>query len=525
MQVVQVLAGFSLGQADILRRAIGKKKIKDMEAQHDKFVEGCAKTNNIPAAKAEQIWENIKKFAEYGFNKSHSAAYALLSYRTAYLKANYRPEFMAAVLTSELSNAKKLTFLINECRTTGIRILPPDVNSSDVNFTVDGDAIRFGLGAIKGFGQGISAAIIEARKEGPFTSMADLAERTEGLNAKGLEALIRCGALDSTGLKRSQLVAMIDSALTSAAAARRDRESGQASLFDLLDDPQDAGLEEQAPPDIPEFPDSEMLEDEKQLLGFYVSGHPLSSSKKIIDTFSTANLAEISRMPGDIGVKFGGLVTSVAKKYTKSDSKPFAVVQIEDLTDTIECVCYNRLYTEVSTLLFEGAKVFVRAVTKKGEEEDAEVSLQLEDVIPLEDAPFFNARTFQVNLFEDDMKPDTCEKLRELFARHASPPPELFPADSGPADAEEFAPKRKAGKQKPGPEPVPVLICAATKDRLAAFIELPQSVRVYVSRGLLNDLDALLGSNHYTIKPKDDVPQPRKQWRRDKESESEPASA
>jgi len=523
MQCVQVLAGFSLGQADILRRAIGKKKIKDMEAQHDKFIEGCAKTNKIPTAQAERIWENIKKFAEYGFNKSHSAAYALLSYRTAYLKANYRPEFMAAVLTSELSNAKKLTFLINECRTTGIRILPPDVNTSDVNFTVDGDAIRFGLGAIKGFGQGVSAVIIEARKDGPFTSLTDLAERTEGLNAKGLEALIRCGALDSTGLKRSQLVAMIDSALTSASAARRDRESGQASLFDMLDDPKDAGLEEQAPPDIPEFPDSEMLEDEKQLLGFYVSGHPLSPSKKIIDNFSTANLAEISRMPGDIGVKFGGLVTSVAKKYTKSDSKPFAIVQIEDLTDTIECVCYNRLYTEVNSLLVEGAKVFVRAVTKKGEEEDAEVSLQLEDVIPLEDAPFFNASTLQVNLFEDDMKPDACEKLRDLLARHATPPPELFPSGFEPEEADDPAARRKNAKQKQGPEPVPVLVCAATKDRLAAFIELPQSVRVYVSRGLLNDLDVLLGANHYTIKPNDDVPQPRRQWRRDKESE--PASA
>ena len=291
----------------------------------------------------------------------------------------------------------------------------------------------------------------------------------------------------------------------------------------MLDDPKDAGLEEQAPPDIPEFPDSEMLEDEKQLLGFYVSGHPLSSSKKIIDTFSTANLAEISRMPGDIGVKFGGLVTSVAKKYTKSDSKPFAVVQIEDLTDTIECVCYNRLYTEVNSLLVEGARVFVRAVTKKGEEEDAEVSLQLEDVIPLEDAAFFNASTLQVNLFEEDMKPDTCEKLRELLARHTSPPPELFPAGFEPEETGDPAARRRNAKQKQGPEPVPVLVCAATKDRLAAFIELPQSVRVYVSRGLLNDLDALLGMNHYTVKPNDDVPQPRRQWRRDKESE--PASA
>jgi DNA polymerase-3 subunit alpha len=525
MQVVQVLAGFSLGQADILRRAIGKKKIKDMEAQHDKFVEGCAKTNKIPAAQAEKIWENIKKFAEYGFNKSHSAAYALLSYRTAYLKANYRPEFMAAVLTSELSNAKKLTFLINECRTTGIRILPPDVNTSDVNFTVDGGAIRFGLGAIKGFGQGISAVIIEARKDGPFTSLSDLAERTEGLNAKGLEALIRCGALDSTGLKRAQLMAMIDSALTSAAAARRDRESGQASLFDMLDDPQDAGFEEQPPPDIPEFPESVMLEDEKQLLGFYVSGHPLSSSKKIIDTFSTANLAEISRMPGDVGVKFGGLVTSVVKKYTKNDKnpKPFAVVQIEDLTDTIECVCYNRLYTEVASILVEGAKVFVRAVTKKDDVENAEVSLQIEDLIPLEDAMVFNSGTLQVNLFEDGMKPDTCESLRALLARHTTPPPELFPEEpaSSEPDSGDFAPKRK--KAKTGPAPVPVLICAATKTRLAAFIELPDSLRVYVTKSLLDELDALLGENHYTIKPNDDVPQPRKPWRRDKDAE--PASA
>ena len=228
-------------------------------------------------------------------------------------------------------------------------------------------------------------------------------------------------------------------------------------------------------------------------------------------------------MPGDVGVKFGGLVTSVAKKYTKSDSKPFAIVQIEDLTDTIECVCYNRLYTEVNTLLVEGAKVFVRAITKKGDDEGDEVSLQLEDVIPLEDAVFFNAGTLQVNLFEDGMKPEVCAELRALLARHATPPPELFPA--GAAEPEDVTSKRRNPKAKPGPEPVPVLICAATKDRLAAFIELPQSVRVYVSRSLLNELDALLGGNHYTIKPKDDVPQPRRQWRRDKESESEPASA
>lgn len=521
MQVVQVLAGFTLGQADILRRAIGKKKIKDMEAQHDKFIEGCAKTNNIPTAQADRIWENIKKFAEYGFNKSHSAAYALLSYRTAFLKANYRAEFMAAVLTSELSNAQKLTFLINECRTSGIRILPPDVNTSDVNFTVDGDAIRFGLGAIKGFGQGVSADIIKARQNGPFTSLADLAERTDGLNAKSLEALVRCGALDSTGLKRAQLVAMIDSALSSAATAKRDRESGQGSLFDLLDDPGDAGFEETPPPDVPEFPESEMLENEKALLGFYVSGHPLSSSRKTIDTFSTATLAEISQMPGDVGVKFGGLVTSVAKKYTKSDSKPFAVLQIEDLTDTIECICYNRLYAEVGPMLVEGAKVFVRAVTKKGEEEGAAVTLQLEDLIPLDDAMIYNSGGLRIDLYEDAATPDLCAKLRALLERHRTPPEGVAAfAESADQDARGRGGSRS---NKPRPEPVPVLICAATKNRLAAFIELPESARVYVSPELLNGIDRLLGEDHYAIKANDDVPQPRRQWRRDREQE--PASA
>ena len=230
-------------------------------------------------------------------------------------------------------------------------------------------------------------------------------------------------------------------------------------------------------------------------------------------------------MPRDIGVKFGGLVTSVVKKNSKKDGKPYAIVQIEDLTDTISCTCFNRLYMEVNSMLVEGAKVFVRAMTKKGEEEDAEVELQLEDMIPLDDAPFFNAKTLQVNIFEDDVTPDTCEKLRGLLARHATPPPGSLPAESESADQDGSAPRRGKAKQKQGPEPVPVLICAATKDRLAAFIELPLSVRVYVTRALLDDLDALLGENHYTIKPTDDVPQPRRQWRRDKDAESEPASA
>ena len=404
MQVVQELAGFSLGQADILRRAIGKKKIKDMEAQHDKFIEGCAKTNHIEKNLAETIWENIKKFADYGFNKSHSAAYALLSYRTAYLKANFRPEFMAAVLTSELSNAEKLTFLINECRSSGIQILPPDVNSSDVNFTVDNGAIRFGLGAIKGFGTGVSQSIIEARKDGPFKDMIDLLERTEGLNSKGLESLIRSGAMDTMGLKRSQLIAMLEPSIAAANTRKRDKESGQGSLFDILGDDESMKLDEVEIPDIPEFEESEILDDEKNLLGFYVSGHPLSKYEEQIKRYSSSDIAHILQMNADCAVKFGGMIKTVVKKYTKTDNKAFAILQVEDLTGSIECICYNRTYERCKDILQDGAFVFLDAVTKKNDE-NSPCALLVNDIQILEQAIVRAERDLrELSRYEEEIK-------------------------------------------------------------------------------------------------------------------------
>lgn len=472
MQVVQILAGFSLGQADILRRAIGKKKIKDMEAQHDKFVAGCAATNNIPAEQAEKIWENIKKFADYGFNKSHSAAYAIMSYRTAYLKANYRPEFMAAVLTSELSNASKLAFLINECRTSGIPILPPDVNTSKVNFTVDKNAIRFGLGAIKGFGQGASESIIEAQKDGPFKSVADLVERTEGINAKGLEALIRCGALDSTGLKRSQLLAIIEPSITSANNRKRDKAVGQGSLFDMVPDFED-NFASVPVPDIPELDQSEMLADEKQLLGFYVSGHPLSKYKSVIDTFSTATVSDAVQMPGDIGIKLGGMLVGVAKKFTKSENKPFAIFQMEDLTGVVECVCYNKTFEKCGQYLEEGALVFVEAITKR-QEENAPAALMVENVIPLANTMEIHSEQFHIRLKEAEISVETFPKIMELVKKY--------------------------------PGKVPLVLCITTEDGKAVFIDTAPQYSVTVTAGLLEELSLLLGDGHYKIKPSDKVP-------------------
>ncbi len=493
MQVVQVLAGFSLGQADILRRAIGKKKIKDMEAQHDKFVAGCAAANDIPPAQAEKIWENIKKFADYGFNKSHSAAYAIMSYRTAYLKANFRPEFMAAVMTSELSNSEKLAFLISECRDAGIRILPPDVNSSDVNFTVDGDAIRFGLGAIKGFGTGVSQSILDARKDGPFKNMNDLLERTEGINSKALESLIRSGALDSMGLKRSQMAEMIEGAIAGANSAKRDKASGQGSLFDLLSEEDQADMSDMEIPDIPEFTEQERLDDEKRLLGFYVSGHPLSRFRNIIKTYSSVKISDIAEMPSDIGVKMGGLVTSLVRKFTKQDQKPFAIFQLEDLTGNIECICYNRTYEKCRDFLEEGLPVFVRALTKKGEEENSPSVLVIQDVIPLLDVYGVDSAELHVHLKSACHDRSHLEQLGRLFADNRGP--------------------------------VPVVLCIHTQNNVAAFVETGTAFSVQISAGMLEELDSILGKEHYRIKAKTEVPQsrPKRDWSKEKEKTGEKA--
>ena len=481
MQVVQVLAGFSLGQADILRRAIGKKKIKDMEAQHDKFIEGCFKTNQIPAAQAEKIWENIKKFADYGFNKSHSAAYATMSYRTAYLKANYRPEFMAAVLTSELSNAEKLAFLINECRTSGIRILPPDVNRSDVNFTVDRDAIRFGLGAIKGFGQGVSASIIEARKQGPFKSLSDLIERTEGLTSKSIEALIRCGALDSLGLKRSQLMAIIDSSIQSANMRKRDKASGQGNLFDMLSDFEAEGFGDVPPPDIPEFDESEILNDEKTLLGFYVSGHPLSKYSNLISTFSTSSIAQITQMPTDIGVKLGGMIKSVTRKITKQEGKPFAILRLEDLSGSIECIVYNRTYEKCRELLVEDGLVFIEALTKKNDE-NAPCALMVENVVPLDQVTGKYTKELHIHIYQKEFDVSVFGALQTLLKRN--------------------------------PGPVPVILCLTMENGMVAFVETGREFSVSVTSGLIDSIQHLVGEGHYKLKADDFVPQTRPRYQK-----------
>ena len=262
MQIAHQLAGFSLGQADLLRRAMGKKKAKEMAAQRERFVEGAAE-KGFPKKQVVRIFDLMEQFAGYGFNKSHSAAYAVLAYVTAYLKAHYPVQFMSALLTSETGNTDKVVQYINECREMGISVLPPDIQTSFWNFTPDGKAIRFGLGAVKNVGHNTIDGILAARgRLGKFKSLHDICEAVDQrvLNKRVLESLIKGGALDSLGARRAQLFAIIEGAMETAQKRQRDRDSGQHGLFGSAE----GAAPEEKLPDIPEWPETEILAGEKR---------------------------------------------------------------------------------------------------------------------------------------------------------------------------------------------------------------------------------------------------------------------
>src|SRR5664280_3496873 len=314
MQATQVLAGFTLGAADLLRRAMGKKKPEEMQKQREAFVKGCHEKNNIPKTKANQIFDLLEKFAGYGFNKSHAAAYAIVAYQTAYLKANYPVEFFCAMMTNDVADTEKLSAYIAEARDFGIEVLGPDVNESGVYFAPakEGKAIRFGLAAIKGVGEGAVETILKARNEsGKFKSLAELCERVDGrtLTRKPLEALIKTGACDVFGQSRATLFAQIERTLARAANILSDKQKKQETMFGML--------EEKTPPmpenrrDLPEWPQHELLAHEKELLGFYVTGHPLTPFAPILEKYTLTNTAKLAELPNRSQTAIGGLIAAV----------------------------------------------------------------------------------------------------------------------------------------------------------------------------------------------------------------------
>ncbi|MCD6461042.1 DNA polymerase III subunit alpha [bacterium] len=416
-KISSVLGGFSLGQADLLRRAMGKKILSEMDRQRELFVKGAFE-KNIAKKASEEIFDKMAKFAEYGFNKSHSAAYAMISYQTAYLKANYPVEFMAAVLSNEITNPDKITLYIDECKRMGIEIFPPDVNQSFSAFTVVKNNIRFGLSAVKNVGAQAVEAIIKARKEnGEFTSLYDFSEKADPrqVNRKVLESLVKCGAFDSIGTKRSQMFACIDRAIDRANETYQDKISGQFSLFDG-DDDNDALIEaDQEMPDMQEWEPYQMLQFEKELLGFYVTGHPLDQFKNIFDIFKFDSIANLKTAKSSKPIKLAGIITKIKIMLTKRNNEKMAVAIIEDYNDAMEVLLFPKVYSQCSDFLAADTSVYI---TGKLEVNDKKYKVIVEEVISLKDVLVKKTSAVQIKMNFDGVNGDIINRVQSVIRRY-----------------------------------------------------------------------------------------------------------
>ena len=354
MQITSALAGFTLGQADILRRAMGKKKAKELDSMRASFIEGAKRLHDIPEELSDRIFSLLQHFAGYGFNKSHSVAYALVAYETAYLKAHWRAQYYAAFLNSVIGDGDKLSWYISVCKNDNIKILAPDVNESGRDFTVlPNKTIRFGLAGIKSTGGAAVEAIISARSEGgPFTSLTDFCCRVNMrvVNKRVVEHLIKSGAMDSFGARRSQLLAVLDQAIDLGAACQRDRANGQLGLFG---DDQTFGMEEIKMPQLPEIPKQTLLQYEKELLGFYVTDHPLSEYKTVMQRFMPLHqfIGE-TQVQDNQFVRVAGIISSCNIKTTKSGDT-MALLTLEDFTGRFPVIIFPKSYQACIRDVFE----------------------------------------------------------------------------------------------------------------------------------------------------------------------------
>lgn len=424
MQIVSKLAGFSLAKADSLRRAMGKKIPEVMEREKQSFIEG-AKVNEIKERVAEKIWNQIEYFSGYGFNKSHSAAYALISYRTAYLKANYPVEFMTALLTSEKDNTDKIVRHIEESKRIDIGVLPPSVNESFSEFTCLGvkegeiphvGKIRFGLSAVKNVGLTAIESILETRiKSGAFQSFYDFIERVDlrVCNRKVLESLIKCGAFDELGLQRSQLMAILDDELERGARLQKDRQRGQFSLLDEMQEgPSPVGARKI--PNIPEWPESQLLAYEKELLGFYVSAHPLTKYEKVLKNYASATTATLSEFPDQAEVTLGGIVGQFREITTKKGDR-MAFFTLEDLSGSREVVVFPDLYKSAQTLLQQEEALFIKGRINM---RDDEPKIIAGEIIPLQEVQRKLVKVVSVDLMTTGLEMGTLVKLKEILGRY-----------------------------------------------------------------------------------------------------------
>jgi DNA polymerase-3 subunit alpha len=525
MQAAQVLAGYTLGAADLLRRAMGKKKIEEMARQRESFVKGCAKLNNIPAPKANQIFDLLEKFAGYGFNKSHAAAYAIVAYQTAYLKANYPVEFLCAMMTNDMSDTEKLSEYIKEAHTMGIEVLPPDVNESQVTFapgvgkssapassngnghprTADipvgevgraslrtdldtrhptpdtSQAIRFGLAAIKGIGEVAVQAILKARNEtGRFPSLSEMCERVDSrsLNRKVLEALIKSGACDGLGQNRATHFAQIERTLARAASIISDRQSGQSSLFGALEDRSSRMPETVAA--LPEWSEHEMLAHEKELLGFYVTGHPLTPFAPILEKYSLNTTVSLAQLQSRSLTRIGGMIAAVQNGISRKNGKPYSMVTLEDLEGSVQILCMNENYDKYRELLVQGKPILVIGEVNTG---DDKPKIFPQEIMPLEDAPRRFTKQVHLRLQTAHLDPEKLQAIHQLIASY--------------------------------PGKCPLFLCFRRPSGEVVFIETHEKFFVAPSRELQEAADKLLGEDTYYAKADTSLPErQRRAWER-----------
>jgi DNA polymerase-3 subunit alpha len=424
MRIANVLSGFSLNEADALRKAMGKKKPEILARYEEQFRTGAEK-NGVPGRIATEIFDQIKFFAGYGFNKSHSAAYALITFQTAWLKAHHPLEYMAAQLTCEMSWIEKTVASVDEMKAMGLKLLPPDINQSVAGFAVQGDSIRYGLAAIKGVGQAHVEALVAARSAGgAFRSIFDLCERlgSQALNKGVLEVLVGAGAMDVLPGNRAQKLAVLEDALAQGASAERDRKSGQISLFGAIEEGASSDGRGEAMPALDELPDEVRLQREKDALGFYLTGHPLNRVQAQIRRWTTCEIRRLEGMTDRAPVTIGGIIRAVrtrAPKNGASGSK-MAVVEIEDMSGVTEVVIAPKLYLELADRLEADRIVFVKGEVSWWKERP---NVRLASLIDFADAPTILSSRVVVRLDGGDELEGHLAAVKEAIRGHRGAAP------------------------------------------------------------------------------------------------------
>ncbi len=473
MQIARTLAGYSLGGADLLRRAMGKKDPEVMAKEKVPFLKGAEK-QDIDLKKAEAIFDLMAKFAEYGFNKSHSAAYALITFQTAYLKAHFPVEYMAALLSSEFQDTDKVVKYIYEARQMGINILPPDVNESRWDFTVveahDREniepgssigSIRFGLAAVKNIGISAIEAMIEAREtKGAFTSLAHFCKMVDQrrVNRRVIEALIKCGAFDFTGARRAQMMEAIDLMMETAAKHQEQETVGQFSIFDSMDDKKDPDL-----PDIQEWKESQLLAYEKESMGFYISGHPLAAFQEDMKRYCTATTETLESIPDGKELTICGIIAGLKQKVTKKGDK-MAILNLEDLTGTVETIVFPDLYASSTHLLLTDTPLLITGQLDKSEQGNKIKALRIHVLAEVKKK---STARMDIKLSATGLTQDDLLKVKDILLRYKGS--------------------------------VPVFLRLQNPTRKDSLVSVGREIRVTPSDQLTNEIEVILGVGAVTL--------------------------